>query len=224
MAAGMLNPLHITTSDGTLTVGVGLTVILYVELFPTQLFAVGVTVIVADIGLVPVLVAVNDGMLPEPLAAKPIAVLEFVQVKVAPGVTLVKVLAGTTPLLQTVILAGTDTAGIGCIVMLYGVGKLTQLLTVAVTVMVVYVGKLPLLIAVNEGTSPVPLAANPTEVFEFVHVNVPPAGVLVKFVAGITALLQTIIGAGTVTVGTGFVVMVYVPVAWQLFASVTVTL
>lgn len=76
----VVNPLHITTSDGTLTVGVGFTVIVYVELVPRQLLAVGVTIIVADIGLVPVLVAVNDAMLPDPLAAKPIALLEFVQV------------------------------------------------------------------------------------------------------------------------------------------------
>ena len=47
---------------------------------PGQPAAVGVTVIVPDIGVEPALVAVNDGMLPEPLAAKPIAVLLFVQV------------------------------------------------------------------------------------------------------------------------------------------------
>jgi len=45
---------------------------------------VGVTVIVAEIGDEPVLVGVNEPMLPVPLAAKPIAGLLFDQVKVAP--------------------------------------------------------------------------------------------------------------------------------------------
>jgi hypothetical protein len=48
---------------------------------PTQLtepfVKVGVTVIVALIGDVPALVAVNDGILPAPLTPRPIAVLLF---------------------------------------------------------------------------------------------------------------------------------------------------
>ena len=40
--------------------------------------AVGVTVIVAVIGSAVVFVAVNAGVLPVPLAAKPIALFEFV--------------------------------------------------------------------------------------------------------------------------------------------------
>ena len=40
--------------------------------------------IVAVIGDVVALVAVNDGILPEPLAARPIAVLLFVQVNAVP--------------------------------------------------------------------------------------------------------------------------------------------
>ena len=51
---------------------------------PVQPFAVGVTVIVAAIGEVVALVAVNEGILPEPLAARPIDVLLFVHVNVVP--------------------------------------------------------------------------------------------------------------------------------------------
>jgi hypothetical protein len=47
-------------------------------------FAVGVTVILADIGAVELLVAINAGMLPDPLAGRPMAVLLFVQEKVVP--------------------------------------------------------------------------------------------------------------------------------------------
>jgi hypothetical protein len=46
--------------------------------------AVGVIVIVVVIGDVVALVAVNDGRLPEPFAARPIAVLLFVHVNVVP--------------------------------------------------------------------------------------------------------------------------------------------
>ncbi len=51
---------------------------------PVHPFAVGVTVIVAVIGDVVALVAVKEGTLPEPFAARPIAVLLFVQVNVVP--------------------------------------------------------------------------------------------------------------------------------------------
>ena len=58
--------------------------------------------IVALIGDVVVLVAVNDGILPEPLAASPIAVLLFVHVKVVPGTGPDKVVEGAVALLQKV--------------------------------------------------------------------------------------------------------------------------
>jgi hypothetical protein len=45
-----------------------------------------------------------------------------------------------------------------------------------VTVTVVVIGDAPLLIAVNEGTLPVPLAARPMLVLLLVHVNVVPTG------------------------------------------------
>jgi hypothetical protein len=66
------------------TLGVGLTVTVYVLVVPLHPFAVGVTVIVAVIGDDVALVAVNVGMSPEPLAARPIAVLLFVHVNVVP--------------------------------------------------------------------------------------------------------------------------------------------
>ena len=62
---------------------------------PVHPLRVAVTLIVADIGLVVVLVAVNADVFPEPLAANPIAVLLFVQLNVAPAGVLVKLLAGT---------------------------------------------------------------------------------------------------------------------------------
>jgi len=51
---------------------------------PVQPFAAGVTVIVEVMGKVVALVAVNEEMLPKPLAARPIAVLLLAQVNVVP--------------------------------------------------------------------------------------------------------------------------------------------
>ena len=51
---------------------------------PVQPFAVGVTVIVVVIGEVVAFVAMNEGIFPEPLAARPMAVLVFVHVNVVP--------------------------------------------------------------------------------------------------------------------------------------------
>jgi hypothetical protein len=61
---------------------------------------VGVTVTVAVIGALVVLVVVKDGTFPVPLATRPIAVLEFVQVYVVPAKLLVKAEAGTVDPMQ----------------------------------------------------------------------------------------------------------------------------
>jgi len=55
---------------------------------------------------------------------------------------------------------------------------------------------------------PVPLAANPIALLEFVQAKVPPAGVLTKLVPGMDPPLQMVMLDGTETVGTGFTVMV----------------
>ena len=55
--------------------GEGLTIIVKACGVPVQLFAVGVTVIVAVIVTVVVFVATNAGMLPVPVAAKPMVLL-----------------------------------------------------------------------------------------------------------------------------------------------------
>ena len=70
------------------------------------------------------------------------------------------------------------------------------------------IGVLPPFVAVNDAMLPVPLAAKPMEGSELVQVNVPPAGVLIKFAAGTEAPLQTVMLAGTVAVGKGLTVIV----------------
>ena len=76
----MGSPLQ-TTRLLTLTVAVGFTTIVKLLGVPTHvtppLVKLGVTVTVAVTGVVPVLMAVNEEMLPVPLAARPIEVLSL---------------------------------------------------------------------------------------------------------------------------------------------------
>jgi len=70
--------------------GVGFTVIVNVPVAPVQPLYTGVIVIVAVTGLVPVFKAVNDAMLPVPLADKPIVGVSLIQlycVATPPNVT-----------------------------------------------------------------------------------------------------------------------------------------
>ncbi len=68
-------PLHFIRLVIEFTVGVGFTVMLNVLDEPEQLFADGVTVIVATTGVVPVFIAVNDGMVLLPEDAIPMLVV-----------------------------------------------------------------------------------------------------------------------------------------------------
>jgi hypothetical protein len=77
-------PLHKAWLAGIETFGVGFTVMVNVCGAPGHPAADGVTVIVAVIGAFVELVAVNDGIFPLPVAASPIEVLLFVQLKVVP--------------------------------------------------------------------------------------------------------------------------------------------
>ena len=66
--------------------------------------------------------------------------------------------------------------------------------------MVAITGDVPVLVAVNEGTFPLPLEGIAMDGLELVHVYVAPAGVLAKTVDGTTVPLHTVILLGTVTV------------------------
>jgi hypothetical protein len=70
-------------------------------------------VIVPVIGDAEALVAVNPGVLVAPLAPSPIAVLEFVQVKVAPAGVEANVFAATACPAQTVTFVSATTVGSG---------------------------------------------------------------------------------------------------------------
>lgn len=95
----------------SVSVGLGLTVMVKVTSDPVCDPNTGVTVIVATCWEV-TLAAVKLPMLPVPLAARPIAVLLLVQLKVAPEVP-VKLIAGTVSVPQAWTLLTGSTSGTG---------------------------------------------------------------------------------------------------------------
>lgn len=111
--AGLLAPLHRVIFVIGFTMVVGLTVMVKVLTGPTHPAAVGVMLMVDVIGVVPGLVAVNDGIFPLPDVANPMAALLLVQVYVVPATLLPN--AGTFTVLcgQTSILVMAVTLGKG---------------------------------------------------------------------------------------------------------------
>lgn len=81
--------------------------------FPVQPFAVAATLIVAVTGVLPVFIAVNGAIFPEPLAASPIEVVLFVQLKLEPETKLLNVMAEVWDPLQTNLEEGSSTSGNG---------------------------------------------------------------------------------------------------------------
>ncbi len=207
LVAKIISALQITISEGTTTTGVGLTVIVYEDGVPGQPLAVGVTVTVAVTGFAVVFVPVKEGVLPVPLAPRPILASELIQSNVAPGVVLVNTPAATFAVLHTVTFAGTVTFGPGFTVIVYAFGVPGQPLALGVTVILAVTGSAELFVAENEGVFPVPLAARPIEGVEFVQVKVVPDVVLVNAEAATVVALQTIIFVGTITTGIGLIVI-----------------
>ena len=81
-------------------------------------------------------------------------------------------------------------------------------MSVGVRVMLALIGAAEVLMAVKEGTLPVPLAASPMAVLELVQAKVAPAGMLLKLLEGMVAPAQLEILAGVSMTGKGKTVMV----------------
>lgn len=124
---------------------------------------VGVTETVPTIGALVALVAVKLGILPVPLAPKPIAGLLFVQLKIVPATEPVKFTAAVALLLHTTWLAGWFTSGIGSTVTVAVIGAPVQPLFDGVMVKVTVTGALVVLVSVPL-ILPDPLAAIPVTV------------------------------------------------------------
>ena len=136
--AGIVAPEQTVIFVIGLTIGFGFTVMVNVNGVPGQGLPaiVGVTVIVEVMGELVALVAVNVGKPPVPLATRPIAVLEFVQVYVAPAGVLAKVFAGTAVPEQYVRFGSGLTTGLGCTSTTSGKDKGAKHALIGVPVMV----------------------------------------------------------------------------------------
>ena len=187
-------PAHTDLLVTAVTVGLGFIVIVNVTGEPLQLPDTGCTVIVAVIGAVVVFAAVNDAMFPVPDAPRPIAVFELVQLNVVPAGPL-KLMAVVAEPAQNTWLATAFTEGNGVTVIVKVTGVPVQvtppIVFEGVTVMVPEIFELPVLVAVNAGISPVPLAPKPMAVLLLVQLKTVPLGEPVNAIAVVEAPAQT---------------------------------
>lgn len=167
--AVVLAPLHTVWLPTAFTVGVGFTVMVNVLGVPGHPLALGVTVMVAVTGVLPVLVAVKAPMFPLPDAANPMEGVLFVHVNEVPGTGPAKLTAVVVAPLHTVWLVMAFTVGVGFTVMVNEVGGAVHTLAVGVTVMVAVTGAVPVLVAVKLPMFPLPEPANPMDGVLFVH-------------------------------------------------------
>jgi hypothetical protein len=124
------DPLQSNWSAGWLTLAVGFTVMVNVLDAPLQLIPplvnVGVIVIVAVTGVLPALMAVNDGIVLAPLAPSPMLVLLLVQLYTVPATGPAMVTAVVAAPAHTVWLAIVFTAGVGFTVIVNVIGVPVQ--------------------------------------------------------------------------------------------------
>ena len=165
----------------------------------------GVTVIVATTGLDVELLAANDVIFPEPVAAKPIDASLLIQSYVV--ATPLKLITVVFAPLQTSWFAGATTLGVGLTVMLNVFEGPGQELYDGVTVIFAVCGVDPLFVAGKFKMLPVPVAARPMLVLSFVHENIAPA-VPLKLTSVLLMPLQTTWLLTALTVGVGSTVMV----------------
>jgi hypothetical protein len=143
-----------------------------VQVIPPLLYT-GVTVMIAVIGANPVLMAVNGGIFPVPLAANPMDGALLTQANesdpVGPVVGLVKLMIDVKVPLHTIWLATGFTIGVGFTIMVNVTGRPGQTPNIGVTVIVATIGPLVALVVTNGSISPVPLAGRPMPVLSFVQ-------------------------------------------------------
>ena len=189
-----------------------MTVIVEVWATPEQVFAVGVTVIVATSGVEPAFVVAKAAILPVPLAPRPMLVRLFVQLYVVPETAEpVKFIAVVETPLQTVWFDAAVTEGVGWAVMVKVRAVPEQPFAVGVTVIVATIGLPVTFVAVKAAIFPVPLAPKPILGVLFVQLYVVPATLEpLKVTAVVLTPLHNVWLETAVTEGVGLTVMVNV--------------
>ena len=154
--------------------------------------------IVPVIGELVAFVALNEEILPFPVAPKLMDVFVFVQLNAVPVTVPLKLSAEVGALLQTTWSAGFTTVGIGLTVMLNDCGEpehvTPELVMDGVTETVPDIGVFTVFVVVNAAIFDVPLAPRLIAVLEFVQAYEVPAtlNVLLKFTAAVGEPTQTV--------------------------------
>jgi hypothetical protein len=191
----------------------------------------GVTVIVAVTAFGVLFTATKLGILPVPVAARPMLGVLFVQLYVIglPVVGLLNVMAAVDWPAHSVWLATVFTTAVGLTVMVNVTDVPGQPAATGVTVIVAVTGALVVLVAVKLGMLPVPDAARPILGVLFVQLNTVPATGLVKVTAVVLVPLHTVWLAGVFTLGVGLTVSVAIiagpsqPFILGIMVKVTIT-
>ena len=170
----------------------------------TPLFVkVGVTVMVAVTADDVALVAIKEAIFPLPLAANPIDGVLFIQLytTVPPVLVVLKFMAVVALLLHKDWFGVAFTVAVELTVIVNELGVPTQLtpafINVGVTVIVAMTGAVLVLVAVNDGIFPEPLAANPIDGVLFTQLKIillpaPPLVGLVKLIAAVDTPLHNV--------------------------------
>ena len=216
--------LHTVLLAGTVTAGVGDTLMVNVRTAPPQPAEEEVTVTTADTVAVPVLMVVNAGIVPVPVVPRPIDGVVLVQLKIVPGTELVNMNAPAVPPLHTVVLAGAEATGVGNTLTVNDCSAPGQPANIGVTAITAVAVTEPVLMAVNAAMLPEPDAARPMVELELVQEKVVPGAVLPNVKPPAVVLLQTVTLEGnTFMVGVGDTLTVNNFTAPRQVAAVGVT-
>jgi hypothetical protein len=153
--------------------------------------------------VLPVFIDVNEGTLPLPLAANPMAELLLVQLKAAPEGLLVKAVKGTTSPLQKTWLEIGKIIGLGFMLMVKFCAIPIQLLICGTTVMTATIELFVPLLATKDGIFPLPAEGNPMPILLLLHENVAPAGILENEATDAILPSQKLSADGVLTTGPG---------------------
>ena len=159
---------------------------------PVQPLIVGVTVMVANWAVLLFVFATKEGILPEPFAARPIAVFVFVQLYTVLFTAPAKITGAVLLLLHNTWSAGCCTSGTGFTVIITDLGEPLQPFADGVTVMIPVVTFGPLVVATNEGILPVPFAARPIAVLVLVQLYAVLVTAPLKLMGAVLLLLQSV--------------------------------
>ena len=211
-------PLHSVWLGGAATFAPGFTVMVKVTGVPVQvipaLVYTGVTVTVAVTGALLLLMAIKDGTVPVPPAARPMLILLLLQLYTVPPTGPAGVTAVVDVPLHNVWLAIAFTDGVGFTVKVNVTtvpGQPVNTLT-GVTVTVATTGAVPVFTAMKLGIFPVPTEASPIDGWLLVQLKNTPGWDVVKLTGAVLDPLHStwLPGSGGSIAGVGFTVIVKV--------------